>query len=484
MAETQGAEAFCSLCGTSFPPGTTACPNDGSQLVKLDEQPDRLLGKVLDGRYEILGPLGSGGMGTVYRGLQLSVDRPVAIKVIHSTLTSDRDAVKRFLREARLASKLNQANIVNVYDFGQSEGVLYLVMELLVGRTLASELGQPLSVRRAVAIVLQLCDALEAAHAQAIVHRDLKPGNIVILGEPGGRDVIKVLDFGLAKLAEHAAQSQVTNPETMLGTPLYMAPEQIQGKDSDTRTDLYALGCILYELLSGQPPFVEPNLVNVLARHLGDEPAPLPDLPTWMQVVISRLLVKDPAGRFQTASEVRAALESNPQSQPMATANISSSQALAATGALPQSVMLPVVTPGRRRIVLALISAALIGGLVFVVFTVVRSRPGAVTLDARTIDAAAVIERPDAHRSPDVPVGTLDSPDVPDGMLDTKADAVDAKAIAVDAKAIAVDAKVAPDARVRPPADAFSVRPVDAPPVATPDAAPVEAGMDFIPSSR
>ena len=475
MAETQGAEAFCSLCGTSFQPGTTVCPNDGSRLVKLDEQqPDRLLGKVLDGRYEIVGPLGAGGMGTVYRGLQLSVDRPVAIKVIHSTLTSDRDAVKRFLREARLASKLNQANIVNVYDFGQFEGVLYLVMELLVGRTLASELdGKAMSMRRAVVIALQLCDALAAAHAQTIVHRDLKPGNIVILAEPAGRDVVKVLDFGLAKLAAHPTQSQVTNPETMLGTPLYMAPEQIQGKDSDTRTDLYALGCILYELLGGQPPFVEATVVNVLARHLGDEPAPLPGLPPWLQAVISRLLVKDPAGRFQTASEVRAALESNPLSQPMATANVSSSQALATTAALPQSMT--IVATGRRRIGRALIAGALIAGLVFVVFTSMRSRS-----EPAIPDAAAAIERPDAQRLPDAQAaadGTLDPRDAVGDQAES-ADAppsADAKAPA-DAKASA-DARPPPkDARFAAPKDAFFVAPKDAPK----DSAVVDS-IDFYP---
>src|SRR5262249_33436119 len=154
----------------------------------------------------------AGGMGTVYRGWQLSVDREVAIKVIDPRLASDRTAVKRFLREARLASRLSQPNIVNVYDFGQTEdGILYLVMELLKGHTLAHEQrGEPWTVKRSAHVISQLCDALESAHAQGIVHRDLKPGNIIVLDEPPGRDLIKVLDFGLAKSLTGDAHSRVT----------------------------------------------------------------------------------------------------------------------------------------------------------------------------------------------------------------------------------------------------------------------------------
>ena len=257
--EVHAEEAYCSACGQSFPSETKVCPNDGARLIRLAAQRDDLIGRVLDERYEIRAPLGKGGMGTVYRGWQLSVDREVAIKVIHPKLSGDRSAVKRFLREARLASRLSQPNIVNVYDFGQSETVLYLVMELLRGHTLAAELGQGrrINPRRTVVIASQLCDALEAAHAQGIVHRDLKPSNIVILDDPPGRDLIKVLDFGLAKSLIQDSGSVVTNTDALLGTPLYMAPEQIEGKVSDQRADLYSLGCILYEMLSGRPPFVD-----------------------------------------------------------------------------------------------------------------------------------------------------------------------------------------------------------------------------------
>jgi tRNA A-37 threonylcarbamoyl transferase component Bud32 len=307
------AEAYCSACNQSFAPEVTTCPNDGTKLVRFAAQRDELIGRVLDNRFEVRQPLGKGGMGTVYRAIQVSVDREVAIKVVHPKLADDRQAAKRFLREARLASRLNQPNIVNVIDFGQTEdGVLFLVMELLRGRTLAHELDgmRRFSVRRTCTIGLQLCDALEAAHAQGIVHRDLKPGNIVILDDPPGRDLLKVLDFGLAKSLATDTTSQVTNTNAILGTPLYMAPEQVQGHASDQRADLYALGCILYELLAGAPPFTDAAVNLILAKHLSDPPPPLPPhVPGLLRGMIERVLAKRPEDRVQTAGEMRRALE-------------------------------------------------------------------------------------------------------------------------------------------------------------------------------
>lgn len=310
--ELHAEEAYCSACNQSFPSDTKICPNDGARLIKLAAERDELIGKVLDERYEIRAPLGKGGMGTVYRGWQLSVDREVAIKVIHPKLSNDRSAVKRFLREARLASRLSQPNIVNVYDFGQSESVLYLVMELLRGHTLGAELGQGrrINAKRTVIIAAQLCDALEAAHAQGIVHRDLKPSNIVILDDPPGRDLIKVLDFGLAKSLAQDSGSLVTNTDALLGTPLYMAPEQIEGKDSDQRADLYSLGCIIYEMLTGKPPFVDAAVSAVLARHVNDAHVPLPaHVPAKLRALIDQLLAKTPEQRVQSAGDVRRVLD-------------------------------------------------------------------------------------------------------------------------------------------------------------------------------
>jgi serine/threonine protein kinase len=317
--EVHAEEAYCSACNQSFPSDTAFCPNDGARLIKLAAERDELIGRVLDERYEIRSPLGKGGMGTVYRGWQLSVDREVAIKVIHPKLSNDRSAVKRFLREARLASRLSQPNIVNVYDFGQSTGVLYLVMELLRGHTLAAELGRGrrINPKRTVAMASQLCDALEAAHAQGIVHRDLKPSNIVILDDPPGRDLIKVLDFGLAKSLIQDSGSVVTNTDALLGTPLYMSPEQIEGRESDQRSDLYSLGCILYETLSGKPPFVDTAVSAVLARHMSDRPKELPPhVPPRLRALIGQLLAKSPDERLQSAGEIRRVLDEVRESGP------------------------------------------------------------------------------------------------------------------------------------------------------------------------
>lgn len=220
-SDTEVDEAYCAACNNSFTIDAMFCPNDGAKLVKLKSQPDALIGRVFDNRYEIRAALGHGGMGTVYRGWQLSVDREVAIKVIHAKFTADRVIAKRFLREARLASRLNQPNIVNVYDFGQSEdGILYLVMELLRGKPLAKELEsqRPVSMKRLKTMASQVCDALDAAHNQDIIHRDLKPGNIVVLDEPVGRDFLKILDFGLAKSLQENT-SLVTKTDAILGTP-------------------------------------------------------------------------------------------------------------------------------------------------------------------------------------------------------------------------------------------------------------------------
>ena len=312
--KVDGDESYCAACGSSFPMDLDVCPKDGARLTKLKAQPDALLGRVFDGRFEVRTALGQGGMGTVYRGWQITVDREIAIKVIHPKLASDRIAVKRFLREARLSSRLNQPNIVNVYDFGQTEdGILFIAMELLRGHTLGRELEsmRPMALRRVLGIGQQLCDALDSAHTQGIVHRDLKPNNIVILDDPPGRDLIKVLDFGLAKSLVTDTSSLVTNTNAILGTPLYMPPEQIEGKPSDQRADLYSLGCILYQMLSGRPPFTADSVNLVLAMHIGDQPEPLPDnVPAVLVKMVAHLMQKEPAKRMASAREAREAMQS------------------------------------------------------------------------------------------------------------------------------------------------------------------------------
>jgi hypothetical protein len=310
---SDGDEAYCAACNQSYSIDEMFCPKDGSRLVKLLARPDALIGRVFDQRYELRSVLGNGGMGTVYRGWQLSVDREVAIKVIHSKLASIRSVAKRFLREARLSSRLSEASIVQVYDFGHTEdGILYIVMELLRGDPLARmlETRRPIEVRRITRIGIQICEALEAAHAIGIVHRDLKPQNIMLLDDAQGRDRLKVLDFGLAKSFVNDDSSLVTGTDALLGTPLYMPPEQILGNPVDQRADLYALGCILFQMATGRPPFANAENANVvLAAHLRDDVPQLPEqTPRPLAALIRRLLAKSAEDRPATAGLVRTAL--------------------------------------------------------------------------------------------------------------------------------------------------------------------------------
>jgi len=303
-------EYYCPTCEKQFAAGER-CPIDGTRLVKLKVAIDPFIGRELDNRYTILEKLGQGGMGAVYRGSQHSVGRDCAIKVISANLVSEPDVIKRFLREAKLASRLSHPNAVAVLDFGQTEdGVFYLAMELVAGRTLdqvlkAEKVFKP---ERVVRIGAQVCDALEGAHALQIIHRDLKPANIMLLNR--GRDHVKVLDFGLAKsVAPDQTSTTMTNAGALLGTPAFMPPELALGQPCDGRADLYSLGCVLYLLGSGRLPFVSNSAHELIAMH-GTEPAPpMTGVPPALAHVIDRLLAKDPAERYQSATEAREALE-------------------------------------------------------------------------------------------------------------------------------------------------------------------------------
>ncbi len=297
-------ELFCPTCGDAFC-SLGVCPEDGTQLIAPFSASDRHLGVVVDGRYRIMRVLGEGTMGVVYEAVQLSLKRPVALKVIRDELGRDPIASARFLREARMLTCINHPNIVEVLDHGEMpDGSLYIVMELLRGNTLDALLEHEgvFSPERATTIALQLADALTAAHAQGIVHRDLKPANIVVLA---GGDHVKVVDFGLAKQVAEG-WSDVTYTGALIGTPLYMAPEVIAGSAIDTRSDLYALGCVVYELLVGSPPFPGDSNALVLARQITDEPTPLPSwIPPALAGLVGWLLAKSPDDRPASAAAVR-----------------------------------------------------------------------------------------------------------------------------------------------------------------------------------
>ncbi|WP_157746307.1 serine/threonine-protein kinase [Micromonospora inositola] len=264
-----------------------------------------MLRRLLDGRYQAEELLGIGGMGEVWRGRDLRLDRPVAIKLLTAAGLDEPMAAERFDREARAAARLSHPHIVGVYDFGTEEDDSYLVMELVEGRSVSALIADgPLPIGQALSIAAQACDGIAAAHAVGVVHRDVKPGNLIVT--PSG--TVKICDFGIARLPGTAGQNTLTGPATKLGTSSYMAPEQALGRPVDLRTDLCGLGCTLYAMLAGTPPFAGDPL-SVLHQHVNEPPTPLrtrrPDVPAELDALVSELLAKDPADRPADAGAVR-----------------------------------------------------------------------------------------------------------------------------------------------------------------------------------
>jgi serine/threonine protein kinase len=269
------------------------------------------------GRYEIVGLLGAGGMGEVYRARDTRLNRVVALKVLLRGLSGDLLRRERFEREAQAISSLNHPHICTLYDVGSHEGTDYLVMELLEGQTMAERIQRgPLPLDEAIRHGIQIADALEAAHRRGIVHRDLKPANVFLArsGGPSGQPIAKLLDFGIAKAidpspAADADQATLTEEGTVLGTLQYMAPEQLEGRAADTRSDLFAFGAVLYEMLTGRRAFVGDSPSKIIAAVLDSEPLPLgeaqPLAPPLLEHVVMTCLAKNPDERWQSAADVR-----------------------------------------------------------------------------------------------------------------------------------------------------------------------------------
>ncbi|MBE7449787.1 MAG: protein kinase [Kofleriaceae bacterium] len=299
---------FCGACGRA---STGTEPSYKDLTGAIPAQAPDLVGREVAGRYRVLAKLGEGGMGAVYRGEQLSLKRKVAIKVLRPELSRDPGLVRRFNAEAELAARLSHPNTVNIYDFGQdADGALFIAMEFLEGRSLRDVMTHegPLPPARAVVVAQQIAASLADAHAHGIVHRDLKPDNVMLTERGKDRDVVRVLDFGIAKLRDDDRQTvnAMTRAGDLIGTPQYMAPEQIRGEQVDGRTDVYALGAMLYEMVTGRLPFEGPTVMAILSRHLTDAPEPpmarRPDLglPPALDHLIMAALAKDPAHRQPT----------------------------------------------------------------------------------------------------------------------------------------------------------------------------------------
>jgi len=275
-----------------------------------------LTNKTLDEKYFLEERLGEGGMGTVYRARHLLMDRPVAIKVLHPRFVDNEAARTRFQLEARAAVMLHHINAVSVTDFGQTaDGNFYLVMELLEGHTLRDIIAKeaPLETARATSIMLQTAAAVAAAHQTGIIHRDLKPSNILVTQSANAPAVVKVLDFGIAKLAADQFDTEdataVTLPGTPIGTPRYMAPEQYEGRELTAAADVYSLGVILYEMLTGMAPFTGATPLEIALKHQSDPLRPpreiVAAIPEDVEKVIMHALEKQPEARPADASEFR-----------------------------------------------------------------------------------------------------------------------------------------------------------------------------------
>lgn len=293
----------CPTCGVRFYQRTTLCPIDGAQLVDL---PDPLIGRVIQERYLIEALLGSGGMGSVYRGRHQLINRHVALKFLDIKHAHDDSSRARFLREARAVNRIQHEHIVDVSDFGETEdGLVYIVMEYLTGRTLTHDIAQgALALERACHIGLQLALALARAHELGVVHRDVKPANVFLIRRGADNDFVKLLDFGLARAPDDVA---LTKSNLMFGTPEYMAPEQASSGPVRAKADLYALGCVLFEMITGRLPF-EGRATGLIYKHVY-EPPPRPTLlrpglPTALERLVLRMLNKSPARRPASAYEV------------------------------------------------------------------------------------------------------------------------------------------------------------------------------------
>jgi len=283
---------------------------------------DHYLGQEVAGQFRIVEKIGKGGMGAVYKAEQPDMNRYVAIKILHSRYLSRSDLVSRFRREARAMSQLSHPNTARVFLYGQlDDGACYFVMEYLAGQNLAQIVRAEgaMKPRRAIRIMTQVCSALEEAHQAGIVHRDLKPENIFVTSQGGIRDFPKVLDFGLAKVTERQMRpgSMVLTQQGMVfGTPEFMSPEQAHGKTLDARSDIYSLGIILYELLTGKLPFDAKQPIEYIQLHVNATPIPLSErrpgatFPPGLENVVMKALAKKPEDRFASAAEFAAALES------------------------------------------------------------------------------------------------------------------------------------------------------------------------------
>lgn len=310
----------CIVCHKEYSGEISNCPVDGVVLTVLEVPRDPMVGTLFCDRFQITEVLGGGGMGMVYRATHLMMQRSVAIKILHTKMIGNADALKRFKVEAHAASNFSHPNILNVHDFGVSnQGQPYMVMDFLEGINLTALLDaeKHISVSRAINMFLQMSSALAHAHSKEIIHRDVKPSNIMLVEFEGRRDFVKLVDFGIAKVLNPSTPEaeNLTRTGEVFGSPLYMSPEQCQGKKLDARADIYSLGAVMYRVVSGKPIFESTDPLETMFRQVSEMPAgfakacPELQIPSRLETVIFKCLAKDRDHRYQSMNELRDDLE-------------------------------------------------------------------------------------------------------------------------------------------------------------------------------
>jgi serine/threonine-protein kinase len=298
----------CERCKLKFPDATAACFLCGSALTPIK---DPRIGSTLNGRYQLEGSIGEGGMATVYAARHRLVDRPCAVKIMNAALAKNEVIRERFRREAKAAQKLAHPNIIEIFDQGElPDGSLFLVMELLDGETLADVVMRgKVPIERALPIAIQIARALARAHDLEVIHRDLKPENVFLAEALDGSDFVKLLDFGIARSMQDV---RLTGAGEVFGTPQYMAPERITSIDAGPQADIYALGIMLFEMLSGELPFDAPDIATFFRKHLKEPPPSLkardPAIPEELDRLVTEMMAKDPKDRPVDAHRVHADL--------------------------------------------------------------------------------------------------------------------------------------------------------------------------------